>query len=212
MFFGKALNPVDLQLGPDGNLFYPDLEGGNDPPCALLTRQQRTGAIVTADPRSGAVPLTVTFDATESTDVEGDDLSYAWDLDDDGDFDDSTVSQPSTTFTSAGDYSVRVRVTDAFGANSVAAVTVNAGNEPPNAVIEPRPRQRRGGSANDSPSAAGRTTRTRAPWPIPHSRGRSCSTIARSHVTSTRSRRSPASRRANWWRPPTSTRRISSCA
>jgi PKD repeat protein len=135
-FFAKALNPVDLQVGPDGNLFYPNLEGGTIRRVRYSLGNNAPVAIATADPRSGAVPLTVTFDATESTDVEGDDLTYAWDLDDDGEFDDSTVSRPSKTFGSAGDYSVRVRVTDAFGANSVAAVTVNAGNQPPNAVIE----------------------------------------------------------------------------
>ena len=47
-----------------------------------------------------AVPLTVNFDGTRSSDPNpGDTLSYAWDLDGDGAFDDSTSATPSRTYT-----------------------------------------------------------------------------------------------------------------
>jgi PKD repeat protein len=57
-------------------------------------------AVATASPSSGAAPLTVQFDGTRSTDPDpGDTLTYAWDLDGDSAFDDSTASTPSFTYT-----------------------------------------------------------------------------------------------------------------
>ena len=50
-----------------------------------------------------------------STDPEGQALTYAWDLDGDGAYDDSTAATPSFTYTAAGIVTVRLRVTDAGG-------------------------------------------------------------------------------------------------
>ena len=47
---------------------------------------------------------------------EGGPLSYAWDLDGDGAFDDSTAVAPSFTYNAGGNYDVRLRVTDNQGA------------------------------------------------------------------------------------------------
>ena len=55
----------------------------------------------------------IVLDATGSTDLEGDDLTYAWDLDGDGQFDDATG--PTATFRGnrpPGSYPVAVRVSD----------------------------------------------------------------------------------------------------
>ena len=116
-FVANAENPVDLQIGPNGDLFYVDFEGGtirriqytaanpNQPPVARAT----------ANPTSGAVPLTVNFDASGSSDPDGDTLTYEWDLDGDGAYDDSTSSQPTHTYNTAGDYQVGLRVTDSKG-------------------------------------------------------------------------------------------------
>ena len=48
------------------------------------------------------MPLTVSFSGTGSTDPDGDTLTYAWDLDGDGAYDDSTAAAPSFTYTSPG--------------------------------------------------------------------------------------------------------------
>jgi PKD repeat protein len=48
-------------------------------------------------------------------DPDGDALSYAWDLDNDGQFDDSTSPSPTTSFATAGEKTVGLRVTDAGG-------------------------------------------------------------------------------------------------
>ena len=71
--------------------------------------------------------------AAGSTDPDpGDTLTYEWDLDNDGAFDDSTSQTP--TFTLVGDngvFTVRVRVTDSFGDSSTDSSTVTVDNVKP---------------------------------------------------------------------------------
>ena len=94
-------------------------------------------AVATATPTSGATPLMVTFDGSGSSDPDpGDTVSYAWDLDGDGQYDDSTASRPTYTYTVAGTYTARLRVTDSHGAFDVSdPISINAGNTPPSATI-----------------------------------------------------------------------------
>ena len=69
-----------------------------------------------ADPSAGAAPLAVQFHGDMSTDPDGDALTYAWDLDGDGAFDDSTAVNPTHTYTTTGSVNVRLRVTDSHNA------------------------------------------------------------------------------------------------
>ena len=66
---------------------------------------------------NGTAPLHVQFDASGSSDPEGDTLSYSWDLNGDGTFGDSTAVKPSHDYTTTGTYDVAVRVTDSHGAS-----------------------------------------------------------------------------------------------
>ena len=92
-------------------------------------------AVATASPTTGAAPLTVTFDGTGSSDPDADALSYAWDLDVDGAYDDSTATRPTWTYTANGSYAAKLRVTDPAGLSATATVTVTVGNTPPTATI-----------------------------------------------------------------------------
>src|SRR5262249_54046396 len=112
-FAASANGPVWLTQGPDGALYYADLAGGTVRRIGFANGAPT--ARVTAAPTTGVAPLTVAFDGTTSTDPEGTALTYAWDLDGDGDYDDSTASKPSFTYSSAGVVTVRLRVTDAAG-------------------------------------------------------------------------------------------------
>ena len=137
-FVAGAASPVDLEIGPNGDLFYVDIgvgtirriqySGGNQPPVARAT----------ANPTSGPTPLSVNFDGTGSSDPDGDSLTYAWDLDGDGSYDDSTAPQPTYTYSTAGTYAARLQVTDARGASDTLDVplTITAGNSPPTATID----------------------------------------------------------------------------
>ena len=134
-FQAPAANPVDLQVGPDGALYYADFDGGTIRRIAFSVNQPPI-ASATGTPTSGPAPLTVNFNGSGSSDPEGGPLTYAWDLDGDGAFDDSTAAQPSLTYTQPGSYNVRLRVTDAQGQSATSApVTISADNTPPTATI-----------------------------------------------------------------------------
>ena len=62
-------------------------------------------------------------------------LSFAWDLDGDGAYDDSGSATPSWTYTTSGAVPARLRVTDARGATATDTVTITVGNTAPTATI-----------------------------------------------------------------------------
>jgi glucose/arabinose dehydrogenase len=136
-FQAPAANPVALQVGPDGNLYYADFDGGTIRRIEFFSANSPPTAVATASPRTGPAPLTVEFDGTGSSDPDaGDTLTYAWDLDGDGAYDDSTAAQPAHTYTAAGTYTVSLRVTDSQGATDLSdPITITAGETPPTATI-----------------------------------------------------------------------------
>ena len=97
-FVAAASNPVQLTIGPGGDLFYVDLDGGR----IMRVRSKAPDAVATATPTSGSAPLLVTFSGTGSTDPDGQSLLYAWDLDNDGLFDDGNQSAATYTYQTAG--------------------------------------------------------------------------------------------------------------
>ena len=129
-FAQGAQSAMDIEVAPNGDLLYVDQSAqavrriawtGNAP-------NQAPTAVVNADTLTGNSPLTVNFTSTGTSDPDsGDLLTYEWDLDGDGAFDDSTESSPTHTFLEAGAYTVKLRVTDTFGASATSAVTIFAG-------------------------------------------------------------------------------------
>ena len=93
-FVAAAANPVDLEIGPGGDLFYVDFDGGTIRRISYAGANQPPDGRRHGDTRpTGAAPLTVTFDGTRlERPGRGDTLTYAWDLDGDGAYDDSTAS------------------------------------------------------------------------------------------------------------------------
>src|SRR5215211_3272035 len=80
----------------------------------------------TASPTSGPAPLTVTFTDTST----GSPTSRAWDFQNDGTVD-STATNPSFTYTSAGTYAVKLTATNANGSDDeikTGFITVSAGD------------------------------------------------------------------------------------
>jgi glucose/arabinose dehydrogenase len=135
-FVEGAANPVNLEMGPDGNLYYPDFDGGTVRRIAYVgSPNGAPTAVATASPTTGNAPLAVTFDGTGSTDPDNDPLAYAWDLDGDGAYDDSTASRPTYTYTANGTYAAGLRVTDGRGGSDTDSVTIRVGNTPPTATI-----------------------------------------------------------------------------
>jgi glucose/arabinose dehydrogenase len=135
-FQAPAANPVDLQVGPDGALYYADFDGGTIRRIAYGANQPPI-ASATGSPTNGPVPLTVSFDGSGSSDPEGGPLTYAWDLDGDGAFDDSSAVKPTRTYTQPGTYNARLRVTDNQNQSATSApITISANNTPPTATID----------------------------------------------------------------------------
>ncbi|HUP18304.1 MAG TPA: PQQ-dependent sugar dehydrogenase, partial [Acidimicrobiia bacterium] len=123
--FASGAQSVGLEIGPNGDLFSIDHLGGR-----ILRYQFQSGnfsptAVVGAAPTSGPAPLTVNFDGSGSSDPDGDPLTFAWDLDGDGQFDDSTAVNPSFTYTTAGTRLVGLLVDDGNGGTDTDTVTIN---------------------------------------------------------------------------------------
>jgi glucose/arabinose dehydrogenase len=130
-FVTEAEDPVDLKIGPGGDLFYVAHSGS-----IYRVRYAVPTSRATATPTSGPAPLLVTFDGRTSSSPVGATLSYAWDLDGDGQFDDSTAATLDHVYDSPGTYNTRLRVTDPSGLSDTSpAVRITVSNTPPSPTI-----------------------------------------------------------------------------
>lgn len=122
--------PVQLLTGPGGDMFYVTHHGGQLRRISYPEGVNRPPvAVATATPSSGAAPLTVQFDGSQSTDPDpGAILSYAWDLTGNGQFTDSTAPSPSRTYLQQGSITVGLRVTDQGGLSDTTTVQVAVGD------------------------------------------------------------------------------------
>jgi cytochrome c len=130
-------NIIDMAFGPDGKLYTLeygtawfkqnmdarlsriDFNGGNRPPQVVLK----------ADKLSGAIPLQVNISAQESTDPDGDAVTYEMAIK--GEVIKSNNAQFAYTFDKPGIYRPKITATDKNGSASSAELTIVAGNEPP---------------------------------------------------------------------------------
>ena len=94
---------------------------------------QAPAAWFTANPTSGDAPLTVSFDASSSSDTDGNIVSYSWTF---GDGARGTGVSPSHTYASAGIYTVSLTVTDDRGATDTTTAFMTC-NDPLNDSPDP---------------------------------------------------------------------------
>ncbi len=131
-------NPVDIVEWTDGALYMPNFYDdsivqirafpGNEGPTAVLQ---------SPDPTFGPLPLKVELDASGSTDPDGDELTYAWDLDGDDKFDDGSGPVIEEEYTAAVNATPKVRVSDPYNHSDVASLQVFPGDlGPPVADLE----------------------------------------------------------------------------
>ena len=121
LFASDTTRPIDLETTSTGDLLYVDQATDAIHKISYVGNpaNQAPTAVVTADKVSGPAPLTVRLDGTKSTDPDARDaFSYAWDLDNDGQYDDSTNAKPKFTLRRPGTATVSVRVTDTGGLSS----------------------------------------------------------------------------------------------
>lgn len=134
-FHHAAGGIVDLVLGPNGDLYYPDVDNGTVRRIKYFPDNAPPLPAFTATPAWGPAPLEVSLDASGAADPNGDALTYAWDLDDDGQYDDSTAIVTSRTY-ATGTHRIGLRVTDSRGAYETVSHEIQSGNAPPVATID----------------------------------------------------------------------------
>ncbi|MDG4823353.1 PQQ-dependent sugar dehydrogenase [Asanoa sp. WMMD1127] len=135
-FTSTAATPVDLQIGPDNRLYYVDHSGGTIRRFDYNSGNQPPTAALSASPTAGNAPLTVSFDASGSTDPDaGEVLSYQWDFTNNGSWDASGATA-SFTYPSVGTYTARLRVSDLGGLSAEKTVQILVGTGAPTAVID----------------------------------------------------------------------------
>jgi YD repeat-containing protein len=105
--------------------------GGNKTPQASFT----------ASPNPVQTNTPVSFDGSASADVDGTIAKYEWDLDGNGSFETASGATPtvSKSYPAAGQYDVRLRVTDDAGAVGTAKVTLVVHNQVPTASFSATP-------------------------------------------------------------------------
>lgn len=121
---------ADPATGEDQNATTIQIQAAGHRNCTItfeppVVENQPPTAAFTFTPALPEVNQTVTFDGSTASDPDGTIVSYEWDFTDDGTFDTTGVTA-DTTYTAAGTYPVRLRVTDDAGATaeSTDAVTV----------------------------------------------------------------------------------------
>jgi glucose/arabinose dehydrogenase len=147
MWEGGLYPGVDLQVGPEGNLYYVKIFDATDEEGKIHQISYEPDApfaSISASPRWGPLNLPtglkIQFDGSESSDPNGEALTYEWDLDGDGEFDDSTSEKPTLIYKAAKNVTVSLRVKDESGKSSVAKTIVYPGDTPPSVEItEPSP-------------------------------------------------------------------------
>ena len=136
-------NPMDIEFGPDGAMYVLDYGDGffrANPDAGLYRIAFAQGnkaprPSFTATPISSSeAPLEVTFDASASTDPDGDDLTFEWDFDGDGTFD-ATGVEATHTYTEIGAYNARLRVSDG-SKSALTSRTISVGNQAPEVHVE----------------------------------------------------------------------------
>ncbi len=122
-----------LSTTPDGDIVYTSFDRGEVRAIRYYPPNAPPSASFTVTPTTGMAPLEVDLDATGSTDSNGDPLTYAWDFDGDGQYDDATGVTLSTTLNTPGDIEIGLRVTDDGNPAlaDTASEVVQVGNAPP---------------------------------------------------------------------------------
>jgi len=145
-FFGGSLaTAVQLVSGPGGDIFFTNINTGKISRLAYCTGCSSAApgnvapsAAIALDAGSAAdgPPRTIAFTAANSVDSNTTDtLTYAWDLDGDGNFTDATGVDASAFFAAVGPHTVAVQVSDGHGGVDVAHMIVTVVNQAPSVTI-----------------------------------------------------------------------------
>src|SRR5688500_11368114 len=142
----KFSNPIDMQFGPNGDLYVLEygtgwVQGNDD--ARLVRIEDNEGnpkPVVEVAVEWTPVALSMQVKRASAGTVGFDEpsLRYAWIITrrDGSVLQRLTEPNPSFTFTRPGTYTASLTVTDPRGANATSAVEIAAGNEPPSVDID----------------------------------------------------------------------------
>ncbi|MGB7324082.1 MAG: PKD domain-containing protein, partial [Rubripirellula sp.] len=128
--FGEQTTDVSYGRFPDGSSTLTVLSAAT--PGASNTNDATPDNVApnagAGGPYSGNVGDTIILSGATSTDSDGTIASYAWDLDNDGQYDDAVTATTTFNATATGTFTIGLQVTDDDGATSTdtATVTVSA--------------------------------------------------------------------------------------
>ncbi|MCV7216121.1 PQQ-dependent sugar dehydrogenase [Mycobacterium crocinum] len=123
---------VQMQQGPDGNLYQLNIYPGELYRIAASGGNRAPTAVLTATPTSGYSPLAVQFSSAGSSDPDpGTTLTYSWDFGDGGT---SVAANPVRTYNTNGSYTVTLTVSDGERTNT-ASQKIVVGSTPPDVKI-----------------------------------------------------------------------------
>lgn len=113
-----------------------DRDGGQGSGSFTVTVTNGTPSAALVTPSGAVEGVAVAFDASGSTEPDGQTLHYAWDFGDGNTLAAAPgQAQPSHTYGDNGSYSVRVIVSDPFGAADTASATLVVANAAPSATF-----------------------------------------------------------------------------
>jgi PKD repeat protein len=138
------LKPMDFKFGPDGALYMIEWGsgfGGDNTDSGIYRIDYVTaGALpiakASADRTNGPAPLTVVFSSAGSGDPNNLDVTYSWDFGDGGT---STAANPAHTYTSNGNFTPVLTVTNSDGKKTTASIAITVGNTAPTVTLTAPP-------------------------------------------------------------------------
>jgi PKD repeat protein len=136
-------DPVMLKQGPDGSLYYVDFGWGwqesSANPAAIrriryVAANQPPVAVVSATPRNGQAPLSVSFSSAGSFDPEGQPLTYSWTFGDGGT---STAPNPVHVYAQSGQYTAQLTLSDGNSTTLSDVLVIAVGSPPQGTITSP---------------------------------------------------------------------------
>ncbi len=134
VFAQNNLPVVDITDGPAGDLFFVNINNGRisriswDADTANRNLAPSAAIALATGSLADGPARTIAFTAGNSIDPDNESISYAWDLDGDGEFDDTTGTTATSEYgaepEALREVSVSVRATDARGASDVARMVI----------------------------------------------------------------------------------------
>ncbi|HEY2387115.1 MAG TPA: PQQ-dependent sugar dehydrogenase [Candidatus Binatia bacterium] len=128
---------TEVVAGPDGALYYTRILDGDVHRIVLITGNHSPVALAAPADTMGNPPLTLNFDASGSSDADGDPLTFTWDFGDGSPH--ATGVAPSHQYTQRGRYTVTLTANDGMPAPGpgTATATVVVGTPPEVSITQP---------------------------------------------------------------------------